>query len=1039
MLNEELILQPNNYYNLYDELCFYLGANVSRKLGSDEEVEAFIQEICNLEYLTIYSRNKDDRNDFFRAMTSNYQLKLIRSEKNNFSIVSVVSGKEFQSRKKYLYGHGVFLVVLEFGASVIYRQEKYANASRSDDWGMSNDSMNSLIDAVDDYFFNESKITSTRIEKKFDMQVLQPIRNFTHYEDIVEQMAAMGGEHFQYDRYTVERGSSAKQKEYLFFSSSFDPEKETFQIGDRVAVNTNEKINDELNRTIKGTIIDRRLVEDGICLQIEFIEQFDDDLFEKTGGYIYPQVNETQKRVRNGVLRSIQNGSVVSKYMYHLFSKYEPEGYEPQEGWKEFKEELEKKEYPPNRSQMEAIQRGIETKDIQLVLGPPGTGKTTVIVSWIKYFIRHGKRVLVSSQNNAAVDNVLERVGESKDARIIRLGNIARIQDNCKQYSTDEQIDKTAEIYINKLKGSQENVLHDIKELEQSISLIDKAMPMIIEFQEAVLARDKFVEMAKNIAQNTMDCYQQYIASKYNYENLLNDKAHKEIALFAIKQKSFWRKLIFLPVSLYVKKRLGQINESIEYAFSLFETSKGRYEDNVRQLKEFISDGDYIALKERYGKYEGQIRQAIYIPMLKGPITVGEFDVANLLSNAHIAKEMVDDYKKSLEGALDKVRSVKKTLDDWEISINSKRTEIVTNLLIENSNVVGATCIGINSRRQFQNLDFDVSIIDESGQIQVHNVIVPMSRAPKTLMLGDHLQIPPMANDEVVKLCKQDGIKTDLLEMSFFEFLFKKLANKNPDTPNLTRLDEQFRMPGNISDVISDWFYGGKYHARYDMSKWEPIIKGTAKPLIVISTSKTSDRFEQNKYNSPDKTEGYGNELEANIVGNIVEKVFSGIEPDSKQIGVISAYGRQVRLIRKKIAAKKLKLSSDEIYSIAASLDSFQGQERPLIIYSSTRSTDPSGRFYKTPDKARVGFMKELRRLNVAFTRCKKQLVIIGDFDYLTSCEYEEIDPDTNQPIPNKSEKDYSQFMQKMVDQAIGGAGEFYYLDEFYQKVGING
>ncbi len=1039
MLNKVLELQPNNYYTLDNELCFYLGENVSRKLGSDEAVAAFIREICDLGYLTIYSRNKEDGNDFFRAMTSNYQLKLARSEKNNFSIVSVFSGREFQAKKKYLYGLGVFLVILEEGTSVIYRHEKYSNDSRSNDWGMSSDSMNAFVYAVDDYFFSEGKTNTTKIDKRFDMQVLQPVRNFTHYEDIVEQMASMGGEHFQYDYYTVERGSSAKQKEYLFFSSTFDSEKENFQIGDRVAVNTNEKINDELNRTIKGTIIDRSLEEDGVCLRIEFVEQFDDYLFENKGGYIYPQVNETQKRVRNGVLRSIQNGSAISKYMYHLFSKYETEGYEPQDGWEEFKKELENEKYPTNKSQMEAIQRGIETKDIQLVLGPPGTGKTTVIVSWIKYFIRHGKRVLVSSQNNAAVDNVLERVGKSKDARIIRLGNLSKIQDNCKKYSTEEQIESTAEKYVNKLKDSQGKISNDIRELEQKINLINKDMPIILQFQEDAKTRDKYVEVANQISINIKNSFQQYLSKKNVYTSLLNDKTHKEIALFAIRRKNaFWR-FLFQPLSIYMKKELVQIIKKLEYEFPVFDASKGKYEDSIRQLNDFLSDADYKALKNRYGEYEEQIRQAAYTPTLAGPFSVDKFDTSVLVSNPRQAIETVEKYKNVLESILYNVRLVKKTLDDWEIAINSKRSEIVTNLLIENSNVVGATCIGINTRRQFQNLDFDVSIIDESGQIQVHNVIVPMSRAPKTLMLGDHLQIPPMANEEVVKLCKQDGIKTDLLEMSFFEFLFKKLENKNPDTPNITRLDEQFRMPGNISDVISDWFYGGNYHAHYDMSEWEPMIKGTSKPLIIISTSRASNRFEQNKYNSPDKTEGYGNELEADIVGNIIENVFSDRKPDSEQVGVISAYGRQVRLIRKIISAKKLGFSSEQVYSIAASLDSFQGQERPLIIYSSTRSTDPNGRFYKSPDKARVGFMKELRRLNVAFTRCQKQLVIIGDFDYLTSCEYEEIDPNTNKPIPNKSEKEYSRFMQKMLDQAIGEAGEFYYLDEFYQRVGING
>ena len=127
---------------------------------------------------------------------------------------------------------------------------------------------------------------------------------------------------------------------------------------------------------------------------------------------------------------------------------------------------------------------------------------------------------------------------------------------------------------------------------------------------------------------------------------------------------------------------------------------------------------------------------------------------------------------------------------------------------------------------------------------------------------------------------------------------------------------------------------------------------------------------------------------------------------------------------------EQIKITDAQIFSIAASLDSFQGQERPLIIYSSTRSSRR-----KPENKARVGFMKELRRLNVAFTRCQKQLVIIGDLDYLTSCKYEELDPETGEPVPNKSEKKYAEFMGKMVTQSKSDKGEFYKYSDFCKAV----
>ncbi len=142
---------------------------------------------------------------------------------------------------------------------------------------------------------------------------------------------------------------------------------------------------------------------------------------------------------------------------------------------------------------------------------------------------------------------------------------------------------------------------------------------------------------------------------------------------------------------------------------------------------------------------------------------------------------------------------------------------------------------------------------------------------------------------------------------------------------------------------------------------------------------------------------GYQNKREAQVVADILESVLSAKSESERvayanelgnNLGVISAYGAQVRMIRQTIR-KRLGFTDTQANTAVASLDSFQGQERDLIIYSLTRSTR-----YKSPEAARVGFLKELRRLNVAFTRCKKQLVIIGDLDYLQSCLYVEKVPE---------------------------------------------
>ena len=411
----------------------------------------------------------------------------------------------------------------------------------------------------------------------------------------------------------------------------------------------------------------------------------------------------------------------------------------------------------------------------------------------------------------------------------------------------------------------------------------------------------------------------------------------------------------------------------------------------------------------------------------------------------------------------------------------------------------GATCIGINSNKDFANVKFDVAIIDEAGQIQIHNALIPMSRARKNLLLGDYKQIPPCANDDVVAACEADEIDTKLLNMSFFEYIFEAMRKKTidrlesqgldrslilkpvledyeaepykkfepetvqdmikrvtEDPKKLVNLNSQFRMPGNISDIISEWFYEGNYHSSYNMDKFSAIVPGTDKPLVVISTSKAKKR----KESQPASKMGYQNLYEAELIANMVADIVESQQEKAKgeylekiedNIGIISAYGAQVRLIRERLGKKKLGIKESQIRSMVASLDSFQGQERPLILYSLTRSTT-----YKKPEMGRVGFMKELRRLNVAFTRCQKQLVIVGDIDYLTQCmnmealkdegtewpcahqeETEIIDNDTiNQcaECPAICERKFARFMRLLMQHVDAGAGNSFQSEDFFRR-----
>ena len=1049
---QELNLRPNHFFTLTDELIFFMAQNLSRIPSRDlDKLERLRDELIASKNLIVSEKSTNNKGEtLYVFMTANFIFKARASTtegKLSFNIDRnlVEEGRDFiASKKNRYYEKGVFYIETNFLVCVILGEKRASLSNLKSvptNWGMPEDLMSSLISAIDEYQPGSTSYSDLKkVSSVFDKQILTPIKDYTYYEDQAEQLGVYGESSLTYDRFD-QVNSTARKKVYTFISSTLDPDSELYTPGDAVAIETNIEIGENQHKQIKGVVIDRSLVDDGVAVKVEIKDQFDHSVLVTEKGKIIPLVNDTQKRVREDVIKKIRTGKVTSTYMYDFFTTYRTKGYAPQPGWNEFYQELKAKKYPPNESQMEAIKKGIETKDIQLVLGPPGTGKTTVIVSWLEYFMRRNMKILVSSQNNSAVDNVLERVGRNPKAKLIRVGNLEKIQENCKQYALENKVVDTIKQYNSKLDSNLALINEDIGNIAHILEVTKEQMPAYKDIQEKLEERFTF---RRNIGEipNVMfslktEAEEKLCEIKSSTQRIKKHRAY----LASLENKNIFIKFFIFPKIFFSKKALKLLlSKRIKLANKYNESVK-KYNVYSFHLQQELNSDKYVSWKQIILDIKEKIEKVDIFTNLKGPFKNNEISYEQLIWSDLTPATALENYRYKLLSIQNDLTNAALALSSWKESISSKNSDVVSSLLIKSANVVGATCIGINSQRKFANIDFDVTIIDESGQIQIHNAIVPMSRSPKTLMLGDHLQIPPMANDEVVRMCKAEGIKTDLLEMSFFEYLFKKLEDKSKDRngnkrncPNITRLNEQFRMPGNISDVIADWFYEGNYHAHYDMSKWQTVVPNINSPLVIISTSKAKNRQEQGPGQSKDQSPGYCNELEADIVADIVVKVFKqNPEMTSEDIGVISAYGKQVRLIRQKLKTKlkkaNIKMSQGDIFSIAASLDSFQGQERPLIIYSSTRSSS------RPANKARVGFMKELRRLNVAFTRCQKQLIIIGDFDYLTSCEYEELDPETGTPVPNKSEKKYAQFMQKMVDQALSDKGEFYMLQDFYEKV----
>lgn len=284
-------------------------------------------------------------------------------------------------------------------------------------------------------------------------------------------------------------------------------------------------------------------------------------------------------------------------------------------------------------------------------------------------------------------------------------------------------------------------------------------------------------------------------------------------------------------------------------------------------------------------------------------------------------------------------------LKKWAKDMQNRLLESI----VSENQVIATTLIGC-SHKYIDGIVFDTVIIDEASQCMEPECWNAILKAKRVFFAGDHHQLPAtVKSKEAVKL----GLSETLLDRMTDSIKHHYL------------LTEQYRMNDAILSFSNDQFYDGLL--RSNETNKSHTLEGDDTPLVFIDTSGCGyeESFDQ-------KSRSLYNEGEFFVVREHIllhlEK-YTGIS-----IGIISPYAEQVRYIRVKVEDDEVLRSLDIIVN---SIDGFQGQEKDLIILSLTRSNDIG----------MIGFLSDYRRLNVAMTRARKKLVIIGDGATLSSNE----------------------------------------------------
>ena len=342
-------------------------------------------------------------------------------------------------------------------------------------------------------------------------------------------------------------------------------------------------------------------------------------------------------------------------------------------------------------------------------------------------------------------------------------------------------------------------------------------------------------------------------------------------------------------------------------------------------------------------------------------------------------RELRKNRKKGSENYHQKMDRLKSRAAEIEIRINSE--------LFGEARVIACTLVG-SAHHLLEGMKFGTLFIDEAAQALEAACWIPMKRASRVILAGDHCQLPPTVKSIAA------------LRAGLGKTLMERIAENKPEVVTLLKI--QYRMNDEIMRFSSDWFYGGKVESapqikyRSVLDYDHPItwidtsneenqitIEGEDAPEDSASTSSSVSAANQNSdlnFKEQFVGESFGriNKAEAELTLLILAEYFTKIGKqrvlsESIDVGIISPYRAQVQYLKKLIKKYEFFKPYRRLISVNT-VDGFQGQERDVILISLVRSND----------EGQIGFLKDLRRMNVAMTRARMKLIILGNKDTMT-------------------------------------------------------
>ena len=295
--------------------------------------------------------------------------------------------------------------------------------------------------------------------------------------------------------------------------------------------------------------------------------------------------------------------------------------------------------------------------------------------------------------------------------------------------------------------------------------------------------------------------------------------------------------------------------------------------------------------------------------------------------------------------------------EEWQLRFGRSREFYAA--MIADSSVVAGTCLGFARVPGMLAAEFDVCIVDEASKATATELLVPLSRARRWILVGDPKQLPPFVED---LLDDQALLKDyDLDREAFQTTLLDRFVAALPEAC-IASLKTQHRMIRPIGDLISECFYDGALNSVRD-ERDERLRMAMPKPVTWLTTARLQ-RHDENEF---DRT--FKNVSEARVIGQWLRRLdfIAKAAGTTYRVGVISGYVGQCTELRRIVASIQRSLSALSIE--CNTVDAFQGREVDVCVYSVTRCNE----------RGVIGFLRDERRMNVALSRGRSALLIVGD------------------------------------------------------------